>query len=1470
MFLIFDTETTGFPLQYNAPLSDTQNWPRVVQLAWQIHDLQGKLVSVKNYIIKPEGFTIPYNAEKVHGISTERALKQGMPLQVVIEEFLKDLETVSFTVGHNIEFDNNVLGCELFRLGIDYKILTDKKSIDTKEEGTDFCALPGGKGGKFKWPTLTELYTKLFGEAFGEAHNASADVEATARCFLELIRIEVITAKKLGFDADFTKSFKQANPASIQLIGLNIQPYQPIDSSTSAELGSDEKKIKKTAAKETQTEVELNFAHLHNHSQYSVLQSTTEIKALVARAVKEKMPAVGLSDLGNMYAAFQFMKEVSTHNKSVAKKIDEGDTEAQKLIPLLGCEFNVCTNHLDNTTKDLGRMVPIFAKNKRGYHNLAKLVSISWRDGFYYVPRIDKTLLEQYKEDLIVFSGGLNGEVPWLILNVGEERAEEAFLWWKDTFGEDFYIELNNHGLDEEKHANEVMVRFCKKHNVKYFAANNTYYLDQENAEAHDILLCVKDGERKSTPIGRGKDFRFGFPNNEFYFKSKTDMVKLFKEYPEAISTIQEIYTKVEPFDLASDVLLPKFAIPAAFEDPEDKKDGGIRGENAYLRHLTFEGAKKRYGTITPEIEERLNFELKTIENTGYPGYFLIVQDFTSKAREMDVAVGPGRGSAAGSAVAYCVGITNVDPIKYDLLFERFLNPDRVSLPDIDIDFDDEGRGRIIDWVVKKYGQSQVAQIITYGTMAAKSAVRDTARVLDLPLPESDKLAKLIPDKLGLKLRKLFNATDEELKSDLTQEDFAKALLIREIHGKDSLEGRVLRQAEVLEGSLRNTGIHACGVIIAPQDLTSLVPIATSNKEKEGGLLVTQFDNSVVESAGLLKMDFLGLKTLTIIKDAIKIIKERHGIEIDPDTIPLDDEKTYELYQRGSTNGTFQFESPGMQKHLRALKPTTFADLIAMNALYRPGPMEYIPSFVRRKHGEEPIIYDLDETKEYLEETYGITVYQEQVMLLSQKLAGFTKGEADMLRKAMGKKIAALLATLKPKFIEQAAARGLNREKLEKIWMDWEEFAKYAFNKSHSTCYSVVAFQTGYLKAHYPAEYMAAVLTHNKNDIKKVTFFMEECKRMGIKVLGPDVNESNLKFTVNDKGEIRFGLGAIKGVGEHAVESIVAERKENGKYNDIYDFMKRIDARFVNKKCLESLVLAGGFDCFNEVKRHQYFAEAGRGTFLELLAKFGQDVKQRSNSGPTLFGDTIEVEIENPKPPMVEPWHHLTELSKEKEVVGIYLSGHPLDQFKVQMNHYCKGSLKYLENYPLERLNGKTLRFGGMITEFSEAMTKKGKLFGRFTLEDYSGNYKFFAFGDQYLNLKKHLFTNNFVLLQARVQPRKTYGEPNPDAPREYSVEILSIEPLADAIEKFSKALDIILPLDKLDRTVVEDLETLLKKHPGSTPVKIHIRHRLINNNKKRIVSLPMRSTNSRVSLSDELVDSIQHELKIPFSIKVN
>ncbi len=865
--------------------------------------------------------------------------------------------------------------------------------------------------------------------------------------FLELLRKEFFSLEKLDAPADYFRRFKEHNPTTIQLIGLKQINLKAASDSIRQQL---DKEISKQQVDNQLKSVAItgNYVHLHNHTQFSVLQSTISIDALINATIKQNMKAVAMTDLGNMMGAFHFVSRIESHNRpfeilnKAALKRGEEPNFDDFIKPIVGCQLYVCNDHLNKSQKDNGYQVVFLAKNKNGYHNLAKMSSIAYTKGFYYVPRIDRTIVEQYKEDIIVLSGNLYGEIPSKILNIGEAQAEEALLWWKEQFNDDFYLEVMRHNQQDEDVVNRSLVEFSKKHDVKLVATNNTYYIDKEDANAHDILLCVKDGEKQETPKGRGRGYRYGLDNDEYYFKSAEQMKELFKDLPEAINTIDEIVDKIEIYSLSRDVLLPKFEIPEEFLVVEDEEDGGKRGENKYLEFLTYEGAKRRYGEITPELKERLDFELSVIEMTGYPGYFLIVQDFIAAARKMDVSVGPGRGSAAGSAVAYCLQITNIDPIKYDLLFERFLNPDRVSMPDIDIDFDDEGRSRVMQYVIDKYGKNQVAQIITYGTMAAKSSIRDTARVLDLPLFEADRVSKLIPN---MSLAKIFSTPDAELKKKLRADEYENVTQLIALAAEDDLIGQTIKQARILEGSLRNTGIHACGVIITPDDISNFVPIANA---KDSDLNVTQFDNSVAENAGLLKMDFLGLKTLTLIKDTVKLVKYTKNINLDPDAFPIDDTKTYELFQRGETIGIFQYESAGMQKYMRELKPTVFGDLIAMNALYRPGPLEYIPSFVKRKNGEEEIKYDLDVMEEYLSETYGITVYQEQVMLLSQKLADFTKGEADVLRKAMGKKQKDVLDKMKPQFVERASAKGHDATVLEKVWKDWEAFASYAFNKS--------------------------------------------------------------------------------------------------------------------------------------------------------------------------------------------------------------------------------------------------------------------------------------------------------------------------------------------------------------------------------------------------------------------------------------
>lgn len=1393
MYLIFDTETTGLPKSFKAPHTDLDNWPRLVQIAWQLHDDHGGLINAGNKIVKPEGFTIPFNAEKIHGISTERANREGLPLQEVMEAFAKEIDRAELLIGHNIEFDLNIMGAEFIRAGVEHR-MWETKQFCTKTETTDFVKIPGGRGGKYKWPSLTELHHKLFGKGFDDAHDAAYDVDATSRCFFGLLTNKV--TKPLG-DVDPSDIVYEAP----ELDAANFQQQKKEDA-------SDILNVDLKAAKS----IDHTFCHLHTHTQFSILQATPDVKSLIKKAKEMDMPAVSMTDHGNMFGAFHFVRAAL----------------AADLKPIVGSEFYVAEERKklqftkDNPDKRFNQV--LIAKNKNGYHNLAKLSSLSFVEGLYGIyPRVDKELIKEYSTDVIALSGGLGGEIPNLILNIGEHQAEEAFQWWHSVFGEDFYVELLRHGLEEEKRVNDVLVQWAKKYGVKVIATNNVYYLNKSEARAHDVLLCVKDGEVTSTPIGRGRGYRFGFPNDEFYFKSQDEMKALFADIPEAIENISEVLDKIEPFNLDREVLLPKYDIPEEFLDPADEEDGGKRGENNYLRHLTYIGAEKRYGMITDEIRERLDFELDTIANTGYPGYFLIVQDFTSKAREMGVSVGPGRGSAAGSAVAYCIGITNVDPIRYDLLFERFLNPDRVSLPDIDIDFDDEGRGRVIEYVVNKYGFNQVAQIITYGTMAAKSSIRDCARVMELHLSEANRIAKLVPEKPGTSLDKAFDEVDE----------------LRLIKEGNDLQGQVLQQAMLLEGSVRNTGIHACGVIITPDDITKYIPVATA---KDAELYVTQFDNSVVEDAGMLKMDFLGLKTLSIIKTACRNVKKRGGPDIDPDTIPLDDEKTYELYQKGLTNGTFQFESPGMQKHLKALKPDRFEDLIAMNALYRPGPLEYIPNFIARKHGREDIAYDVPEMEEFLGETYGITVYQEQVMLLSQKLAGFTKGQADALRKGMGKKKKEIIDKLRPKFFEGCKQNGIAEEKAEKIWKDWEAFAAYAFNKSHSTCYSVVAFHTAYLKAHYMPEYMASVLTHNQSNIEKVTFFMEECRSLGIKVLGPSVNESDVDFQVNPQGEIRFGLGAIKGAGEAAVRSIIEEREENGPFADFFEFVQRLNLRKVNKKTLECLAMAGGFDAFPEYHRRQYLhADNGEHSVIEIAVKYAQKTHQAEQSSQgSLFGGDSAVDIPLPKVADCEPYTQLEKLNVEKEVVGLYISGHPLDQFKFEIESFCTCTC---DQY--DRFRNCDISVAGIITKVQERTSRTGRPFGLFSIEDYSGTLDMALFGDDYLKQRYLLETGQFVFIRGKVQQR--YNQPDLWELRPQHIELLS-----EIRDKLCKGLLLEIDINNLNQELIDSMERICVENTGNLPLTFRVCA------PQQQYELKMMSRKYRVHVSDELLQEMK------------
>ena len=1435
MFLVFDTETTGLPKKWNAPVSDSDNWPRCIQLAWQLHDIKGDLISNHSYLIKPDNFTIPFEAEKIHGISTDLASQIGKNIKEVLELFVQDYNKSGFLVGHNVKFDINIVGAELFRLGHSID-LTKKDVLDTCSELTaNVCMLPGGRGGKYKYPTLIEIYSLLFKEKFNEAHNASADVEATSRVFFELVRKGVFNQSVFKGYPDLIENIENDDDKPIPLLGLKH-----------LNLKKESEKIKKNLIKKDTSENKIideipdqlkatPFVHLHNSSQFSVLQSTSRIINLVNKAAEFKMPAIAITDRANMMGCFHFIKAIKNYNNNISKDSDES-----KIKPIIGCELNVCVDHLDKSHRDDGYQIVFLAKNKNGYQNLSKMCSLGYTKGFYYVPRIDKKIVEKYKEDLIVLSGNMYGEIAGKILNVGETQAEDALVWWKSIFNEDFYLEMMRHGQEDEDRANEILKKFAHKYDVQIVPTNNSLYINKEDANAHDILLCVKDGEKQSTPIGRGRGFRYGLPNQEYYFKSPNEMKLLFKDMPNSIENILDIVDKIDEYDLAREVLLPKFNIPSNFS----KKNNASKDiENDYLKYLTYQGAKSCYDKVSDDLNERILFELNVIKSSGYPGYFLIVQDLIRAAKSMGVSVGPGRGSAAGSVVAYCLGITKVDPIKYDLLFERFLNPDRVSMPDIDIDFDDEGRNKVIEYVIDKYGINQVAQIITYGKMAAKSSIRDTARVLDLSLGDADRIAKLIPN---LKLKDIFEKDEKKLSDDLRSEDFSNIMELKSLSKGDDLQAETINQARVLEGSLRNVGTHACGIIITPDDITNFVPIATA---KDSNLYVTQYDNAVVESAGLLKMDFLGLKTLTLIKDTVKLIKYKHDLDLDIDSIPLDDNKTYELFQKGNTVGIFQYESVGMQKYLRDLKPTVFEDLIAMNALYRPGPLEYIPSFVNRKNGMEDISYDIPIMEEFLKETYGITVYQEQVMKLSQKLANFSKGDADLLRKAMGKKIFELLSKLKPKFLDGGESNGHPREILEKIWKDWEAFASYAFNKSHSTCYALIAYQTAYLKSHYPAEYMAAVLSNNMNDIKQVSFFMEECKRMSISVLGPDVNESYYKFTVNDNNEIRFGMGAVKGVGSGAVSSIIEGRQQK-KYKSIFDLTKNIDLRAANKKAFDSLVYAGGFDSFKGVHRAQYLHDNGDGiTFIEKALRFGSKFQENKNSAQvSLFENSLEVQLNEPLIPDCTHWTTLNQLKLEKDVVGIYISGHPLDDFRLPMEHFCNASLEVLKS--LDQLINKELRLGGIVGEVEHRISKNGKGWARFTLEDYKDSYDFRIFGEEYLKFKHFLFENNFVHM--RILVKEGWRDRDTGKTGDPRINFLSFQQLQDTLSKNAEKLTLQLDINTIDDNTIEELKKIFKKNKGKKRLEISF----FENSEK--IKLTMPSENHKISINEDLINSIE------------
>jgi DNA polymerase-3 subunit alpha len=1165
-----------------------------------------------------------------------------------------------------------------------------------------------------------------------------------------------------------------------------------------------------------------DFSHLHCHTQYSLLDGQASISSLMKKAQADGMKAVAMTDHGNMFGAFNFVAEANKYN----------------VKPIVGCEFYLVEDRFrkqfTKEQRDVRHHQLLLAKDQEGYQNLAKLCSLSYIDGLYSKwPRIDKELLQKYSKGLIATSCCIGAEVPQAILWKSEAEAEEIFKWWLDLFGEDYYLEIQRHGLmnidntgKSQEDINQVLLKWAKKYNVKTIATNDSHYVDQEDWAPHDILLCVNTGENESMPVGdfatkyyrfltdrneviydtidnvrdkyagltsvrqalnkieeAGTKTRFGFPNDQFFFKSQAQMNQLFIDVPEAIDNTNDIIDKITPPKLQRDILLPNFPIPAEHA-----------GADAFLRHLTYLGAKKRYGDITEEITERLDYELRIIETMGFAGYFLIVQDFINEGRNMGVAVGPGRGSAAGSAVAYCVGITNIDPIKYSLLFERFLNPERVSMPDIDIDFDDENRQRVIDYVVDKYGKTQVAQIITFGTMAAKSSIKDVARALDLPLSEANEVAKMVPETPGTTLAKAFAESPE----------------LRALRDGSDLKAKTLKLAEKLEGSLRNTGIHAAGIIIAPDDITNYIPVSTS---KESDLLITQFDGKVIESAGMLKMDFLGLKTLTIIKDALTLIKRNHDVDIDIDDIPMDDEKTYELYQRGDTIGTFQFESEGMRMYLKDLKPTNIEDLIAMNALYRPGPMQFIPNFINRKHGREEVEYPHDLLEPILNYSYGIMVYQEQIMQTAQILAGYSLGGADLLRRAMGKKDMKKMAQEREKFIKGAKEiHNIPEKKASEVFDVMEKFAQYGFNRSHSAAYSVVAYQTGYLKAHYPAEYMASVLTHNMNDIKKVTFFIEEARKQQIQVLGPDVNESIYKFNVNQEGAIRFGLGAIKGTGESAVEAILEERDKTGAYQDIFDFAKRVNLRAVNKKTFESMAQAGAFDSFEKYHRAQYLdlAEGESQNLVEKAVRFGnQHQAELSAAQQSLFGGGAAVAAPLPKVPEVAPWTPTEKLRREKEVVGFYISGHPLDQFNLEIESYCTCGLDKITDH-----KGKDVNVAGIVSNVVIRTAKNGNPFALFGLEDYDSTLNLALFGEDFVKFAQYLREGMFVFIRGKVQLRYKSDD-------QWELKPSNIQLLGDLTDKMAQGVRVDIDIRNITDLLIDHIEEAAQAAPGGKKLEL-------------------------------------------------
>ena len=1240
-----------------------------------------------------------------------------------------------------------------------------------------------------------------------------------------------------------------------------------------------------------------DFIHLHVHTYYSILDGQSSIKRLVDKAVKDGMRGMAVTDHGDMFGIKEFHDICMDVNKQRKK---DG---LEPFKPIFGCEMYVAKygpKEQKNGKQDQsGYHLIVLAKNYKGYKNLIKLVSNSWVDGYYMRPRTDRADLERYHEGLIVCSACIAGEVPRKVLNGDMDGAREAIEWYKNLFGDDYYLELMRHEVKDpslranretfpmQQKANKVLVELAREYGIKVVCTNDAHFVDEENAEAHDHLLCLSTGKKLDDPT------RMLYTKQE-WFKTRAEMNEVFADIPEALSNTLEILDKVEIYSLDHDPIMPFFPIPESFGTEEEwrkkfteddlyrefttdengenplpadvgekkiAKLGGydkiyrIKFEADYLAKLAYEGARKLYGDPLPkEVDDRVRFELHIMKTMGFPGYFLIVQDFINSARdELDVWVGPGRGSAAGSVVAYCLGITKIDPLKYDLLFERFLNPDRISLPDIDTDFDDDGRGKVLKWVEDKYGHENCAHIITYASMATKNSIKDVARVEELPLAESNRLCKAIPDRLP-------DVDGKTPKMNLTNAIRAvRELQEAEISSNPQL-ANTIKYAKMLEGTVRGTGIHACGFIICRDPISDWVPVSTADDPdfKDTKTNCTQYDGHVIESTGLIKMDFLGLKTLSELKEACANIKQTLGIEVDLDTIPIDDPKTYELYQQGRTIGTFQFESAGMQKYLRELHPTVFEDLIAMNALYRPGPMDYIPSFIARKNGREDIKYDIPCMEKYLKDTYGITVYQEQVMLLSRQLADFTRGESDALRKAMGKKKKDIVDKMKPKFIEGGKRNGHDPKTLEKIWADWEKFASYAFNKSHAACYSWVAYQTAYLKANYPAEFMAAILTRRRDQITETSKLMDECKQMGIATLGPDVNESYLKFGVNKKGEIRFGLAAIKGLGDGAAEAIIREREKEGPYKNIFDFAQRVPSTSVNRKAYEALALSGGFDSFG-IRREVFFAENAKGEpFLDTLVRYGQMYQQgKAEAQNSLFGGFDSIEIATPPIPKTDVrWSDIERLNKERDLVGIYLSAHPLDEYKIVLDNLCNAKCPELADRCAALANREDVTLGGIVTGVQSRFGKNNKPWGIITLEDFNGSGELALFGDDWLNLNGKFIEGAAVYITGKMVPRFRFQE---DSPLDFRV--TNVELLQTVKEKAIDRITITLNTDKLNDQIVTELGEIISEHPGKTKLFFQLRD---GTGKHHVL---LQSRKNMVDVKHNLIDYIERTEALDYKI---